>query len=201
MFGKKKEEVKEEPIQKETINFLRKKTIKELIKNKSKFVYFASIQDLRGSDIVGGNFDKNDEIFEIDWDFIVVDEAHEGTQTKLGKSVLEELIKSKNNIPPKILELSGTPFNILTDFNEDSIYTWDYIMEQEAKKDLELNHYGDSNPYEELPAMNIFTYHLEKYLTGFMDIEDKAFNFKEFFRTWTGDIKKDLKEKPAEAQI
>ena len=31
MFGKKKEEVKEEPIQKETINFLRKKTIKELI--------------------------------------------------------------------------------------------------------------------------------------------------------------------------
>ena len=31
MFGKKKEEVKEEPMQKETINFLRKKTIKELI--------------------------------------------------------------------------------------------------------------------------------------------------------------------------
>ena len=31
MFGKKKEEVKEEPIQKETINFLRKKNIKELI--------------------------------------------------------------------------------------------------------------------------------------------------------------------------
>ena len=31
MFGKKKEEVKEKPIQKETINFLRKKTIKELI--------------------------------------------------------------------------------------------------------------------------------------------------------------------------
>lgn len=177
------------------------KSIDELIRNKSKFVYFASIQDLRGSDIVGGNFDKNDEIFEIDWDFIVVDEAHEGTQTKLGKSVLEELIKSKTNIHPKILELSGTPFNILTDFNEDSIYTWDYIMEQEAKKDWELNHFGDSNPYEELPTMNIFTYHLEKYLTGFMDIEDKAFNFKEFFRTWTGDIKKDLKEKPDESQI
>ena len=31
MFGKKKEEVKEEPIQKETINFLRENTIKELI--------------------------------------------------------------------------------------------------------------------------------------------------------------------------
>lgn len=171
-------------------------SIKKLIKSKKPFVYFASIQDLRGSAIVGGKFDKNNEIFDIAWDFIVVDEAHEGTQTNLGKLVLEELINNKYKISPKVLELSGTPFNLLTDFEEASIYTWDYIMEQEAKQDWYLNHFGDSNPYEELPKMNIFTYHLEKYITGFMDVEDKAFNFKEFFRTWTGNVEKDGKQIP-----
>lgn len=171
-------------------------SIKKLIKSNKPFVYFASIQDLRGSAIVGGKFDKNNEIFDIAWDFIVVDEAHEGTQTSLGKSVLEELINNKYKKAPKVLELSGTPFNLLTDFEEASIYTWDYIMEQEAKQDWYLNHFGDSNPYEELPKMNIFTYHLEKYITGFMDVEDKAFNFKEFFRIWTGDIKRDGKHIP-----
>ncbi len=176
-------------------------SIKKLINSNKPFVYFASIQDLRGSSIVGGKFDKNNEIFDIAWDFIVVDEAHEGTQTSLGKNVLEELINNKYNKNPKVLELSGTPFNLLTDFEEASIYTWDYIMEQEAKQNWHLNHFGDSNPYEELPIMNIYTYHLEKYLTGFMDIEDKAFNFKEFFRTWTGDIKKDFKQLPCDVNI
>ena len=45
--------------------------------------------------------------------------------------------------------------------------------------------------------MNIFTYHLEKSLPVYVDVLDKAFNFKEFFRIWTGDINKDLKEIPS----
>ena len=36
------------------------------------FVYFASMQDLRGSQAVGGKFDKNDFIFLIEWDFVVI---------------------------------------------------------------------------------------------------------------------------------
>ena len=47
----------------------------------------------------------------------------------------------------------------------------DYTMEQKAKEEWDKKHFGDSNPYEELPKMNIFTYHLEKYITGFMDVE------------------------------
>ena len=176
-------------------------SIAKLIESKRPFVYFASIQDLRGSALVGGKFDKNNEIFNVNWDFIVVDEAHEGTQTSLGKAVLEELIKNTKVSSSKILELSGTPFNLLTDFDADSIYTWDYIMEQEAKNDWRINHFGDSNPYEELPKMNIYTYHLEKMITGFMDVEDKAFNFKEFFRVWTGDVQKDGKRVPNNANI
>ena len=178
------------------------KTINELISSNNSFVYFASMQDLRGSSEVGGNFDKNKEVFDLDWDFVVVDEAHEGTQTSLGKSVLEKVIKpEKTNHKTYVLELSGTPFNLLTDFESDSIYTWDYIMEQEAKMDWAKNHFGDSNPYEELPKMNIFTYHLEDTLKAYIDIEDKAFNFREFFRIWTGDIKKDFTKIPKGQKI
>lgn len=172
------------------------KIISDLIKNGNCFVYFASMQDLRGSDIVGGNFDKNNDIFKINWDFVVVDEAHEGTKTELGKNVLKEVIKEESDHKTYILELSGTPFNLLTDFEKESIYTWDYIMEQEAKENWFKNHFGDSNPYEELPRMNIFTYHLEKSLPAYVDVMDKAFNFREFFRIWTGDIRKDGKQIP-----
>lgn len=174
------------------------KTISDLLKHDNNFVYFASMQDLRGSDKVGGNFDKNDDVFKTDWDFVVVDEAHEGTKTELGKNVLQAVIKEdKNNVyKTYVLELSGTPFNLLTDFEQESIYTWDYIMEQEAKTTWDKYHFGDSNPYEELPRMNIFTYHLEKSLPVYIDVMDKAFNFREFFRLWTGDVKKDGKPIP-----
>ncbi|MDD4156226.1 MAG: Eco57I restriction-modification methylase domain-containing protein [Candidatus Cloacimonetes bacterium] len=49
--------------------------------------------------------------------------------------------------------------------------------------------------------MNIFTYHLEKSLPVYIDVEDKAFNFREFFRTWTGDIQKDFKRIPSSSKI
>lgn len=141
------------------------------------YVYFASMQDLRGSELVGGNFDKNDEVFATPWDLIIVDEAHEGTQTELGKAVMVELVKDNT----KVLRLSGTPFNLLDDFKENEIYTWDYVMEQRAKHEWDKTHFGDPNPYAALPAMNIYTYDLGRLLKEFVD-EDVAFNFREFFR-------------------
>ncbi len=141
------------------------------------YLYFASMQDLRGSELVGGNFDKNDEVFATPWDLIIVDEAHEGTRTELGEAVMAELVK-KNT---KVLRLSGTPFNLLDDFKEDEIYTWDYVMEQRAKLEWDKEHPGDPNPYAALPAMNIYTYDLGRLLRDFAD-EDLAFNFREFFR-------------------
>lgn len=141
------------------------------------YVYFASLQDLRGSELVGGKFDKNDEIFGVNWDLVIIDEAHEGTQTKLGKSVLKELEKDNT----KILQLSGTPFNLLDEHTGDAIYTWDYVMEQKAKRDWDILHKGDPNPYASLPHLNIFTFDLGKMLGKYQD-EELAFNFHEFFR-------------------
>ena len=84
----------------------------------------------------------------------------------------------------------------MEDYREDEIYTWDYVMEQKAKAEWDRNHFGDPNPYAGLPKLNIFTFDLGKALAGFDDIEDSAFNFTEFFRTWTGDPEKDHRAMP-----
>ena len=162
-------------------------------KNSSQhYVYFASMQDLRGAQLAGGKFDKNSAIFKAEYDMLIIDEAHEGTQTELGQNVIKLLTKANTHV----LNLSGTPFNLLEDYSEDEIYTWDYVMEQRAKAEWDLNHFGDPNPYAGLPRLNIFTFDLGKALAGFEDIEDSAFNFKEFFRTWTGDVERDHREMP-----
>jgi hypothetical protein len=150
---------------------------KQFKKNHCKYIYFASMQDLRGSSQVGGNFDKNNDIFSTDWDFVIVDEAHEGTQTELGSNVLSALKKPTT----KVLQLSGTPFNLFDNYKEEEIYTWDYVMEQRAKTEWDSVHFGDPNPYASLPKLNIYTYDLGKLLKKFID-EDVAFNFREFFR-------------------
>ncbi|MDY5122873.1 MAG: Eco57I restriction-modification methylase domain-containing protein [Treponema sp.] len=145
--------------------------------NDYHFIYFASIQDMRGSELVGGKFAKNEEIFNIDWDLIIIDEAHEGTQTELGKAVLSKCRKDNT----RILHLSGTPFNLMDDFKEDEIYTWDYVMEQRAKAEWDKIHQGDPNPYSVLPKLSIYTYNLGKLYPEYADA-DIAFNFREFFR-------------------
>lgn len=169
----------------------------QLIKQDKKFVYFASMQDLRGSDTVGGKYDKNNIVFKTDWDFVIVDEAHEGTKTALGEEVIKQIVKDNT----KFLALSGTPFNIIKEY-EDNIYTWDYVMEQSRKKEWDTLHFGDSNPYEELPELKIYTYDLGDILKNkYEEIEDKAFNFREFFRVWTGDIKHDRKPMPSDKNV
>ena len=150
----------------------------EALEKRKYFIYFASMQDLRGSEQVGGKFDKNNEIFKTDWDFIIVDEAHEGTKTELGQNVLKELIKENT----KVLQLSGTPFNLFDDYSEEEIFTWDYVMEQRAKQTWAVDNPYEPNPYASLPAINIYTYDLGTLMSEYVE-DEKAFNFREFFRT------------------
>lgn len=153
-------------------------SLKSWIDAGHKGIYFASIQDLRGSQSVGGSFDKNDEIFRIDWDLLIVDEAHEGTQTQLGEAVVNELKKPST----KLLQLSGTPFNLFDDDISKGVFTWDYIMEQRAKEEWKEELLGP-NPYAGLPRMNILTYDISDVDPRYSSYtEDKYFNFREFFR-------------------
>ncbi|MGN1273552.1 MAG: DEAD/DEAH box helicase, partial [Thermoguttaceae bacterium] len=159
-------------------------TLQKLIQSEEHFIYFASIQDLRGSEQVGGNFDKNTDVFRLDWDCVIIDESHEGTTTDLGAKVREALLSKKKGHVPKLLELSGTPFNRMPEFDAQETYTWDYVMEQRAKAEWDEKHEDDSNPYADLPEMQIYTYDLGDLIhsSEYIDLLDKAFNFAEFFR-------------------
>ena len=141
-------------------------------------VYFVSMQYLALAEIAGGkNKEKQKrDILEFPWDMVIVDEAHEGTQTDRGQNVLSLLAKPAT----KMLYLSGTPFNLYDDFDDKELYTWDYVMEQMAKENWDSSR--GPNPYLTLPRMNIFTYDLGQLVVG----KGAAFTFAEFFRTKSG---------------
>lgn len=146
-----------------------------------KYIYFASIQDIRGSKTVNkkSKFDKNNELFKEKWDLLIIDEAHEGIRTEQGKAVVAEFQKNKQM---KSLYLSGTPYNILKLFKEKEIYRWDYNMEQDAKERWSKEHPDEKNPYEGLARLNICTYNLGEVMTNYSHDENDYFNFTEFFR-------------------
>lgn len=153
---------------------------------RKRYIFFASMQYLRRSTLIGGDSDEQlkTDILNNDWDLVVIDEAHEGTRTNLGQRVIDRLAKPAT----KVLHLSGTPFNLYEDFTDEQIYTWDYIKEQTAKRDWCKTHSGEpaeNNPYRELPDMEIRTYNLGKLVEKSFD-DDATFQFKEFFRTYQG---------------
>lgn len=159
-------------------------SITELEHSNKPYVYFASIQDLGGSEAVGGKIsDKNRELFAVNWDLVIVDEAHEGTQTELTQNILDLVVKRHT----KELDLSGTPFNIISDYDEDHLFTWDYTMEQEAKSNWAKIHPGVKNPYAGLPKVSMFTFEMNKHFNDPRFVGEGlgkyTFNFKEFFRT------------------
>ena len=174
--------------------------LKNLTQDGVPFIYFASMQDLRGSKIAGGKFEKNKEVFAMDWDLIIYDEAHEGTQTEIGLNVQKLLEERKDGErPKKVLQLSGTPYNLISQYEDENVYSWDYVMEQRCKKEWDEKHPGDHNPYADLPELRICTFDLRNKMKTSYRYEDEsiAFNFREFFRTWTGDPERDFRPLPA----
>ena len=73
------------------------------------YVYFASMQDMRGAQLAGGKFDKNQAILKADYDLVIIDEAHEGTQTELGQNVIKLLTKEKTKSTPGTMSWSRRP--------------------------------------------------------------------------------------------
>lgn len=150
-----------------------------------KLIFFVSMQYLRLSRFVGGK-ERNEDplkkaIMQYDWDFVMVDEAHEGIEAAAGVRVMNKLKKEDT----RILSLSGTPFNLLDKYEEGEIYTWDYVMEQRAKQEWDDKHFGDPNPYAELPCMKILTFTLPKMIRDEAIKNNEVFKFHEFFRVWT----------------
>ena len=149
------------------------------------FIEFVSLQDLKGAIDFGGKYDKLAHVAELEWDVLIIDEAHEGVDT-FKTDVAFDHIKRKFT-----LHLSGTPFKAIANekFSEDAIFNWTYADEQKAKKDWDNSELP--NPYAELPRLNMFTYQMSDIVAGEikrgMDIDGEnveyAFDLNEFFAT------------------
>ena len=158
-------------------------SFESLMRYGGPYVYFASLQDLRGSEMVGGSAgDKNRELFNNLWDLVIIDEAHEGTQTELAQSVMHQVITEKHT---KLLELSGTAFNLIDQYDADQVFTWDYVMEQSAKANWPTIHGNAPNPYAGLPKVLMYTFEMHRQFDDerFLGEDKRAFNFKTFFMT------------------
>ncbi len=116
-------------------------------------IEFVSLQDLKGSIYFGGQFDKLREVADLEWDVLVIDEAHEGVDT-YKTDVAFDQIKRRYT-----LHLSGTPFKALANdkFPLKAIYNWTYADEQKAKHEWNESS-EEENPYANLPQLNLFTY-------------------------------------------
>lgn len=154
-------------------------------------VVFESLQGLKGSVYFGGEHDKLKWIEDLNWDLLIIDEAHEGVDTYKTDKAFDK-IKRKYT-----LHLTGTPFKALAKgkFAADQIYNWSYADEQQAKADWNEDAEGGSNPYAVMPRLNMFTYQLSEMMADTLkqgvdldngDKADPAFDLNEFFKTQNG---------------
>lgn len=164
----------------EYVNFLRQND-----DGPDRFIEFVSLQDLKGSIYFGGYYDKLAEVAKLDWDVLVIDEAHEGVDTFKTDVAFDHIHRKFT------LHLSGTPFKAIANekFPQNAIFNWTYADEQEAKRGWEQEE--NPNPYGELPQLNMFTYKmsdivLDKAQRGIELDGEKvqyAFDLNEFFAT------------------
>ncbi|WP_432480933.1 Eco57I restriction-modification methylase domain-containing protein [Moraxella sp. ZY200743] len=153
---------------------------------KKHMIAFISLQDLKGSMHFSpdGTLDKLKWVKELEWDLLVINEAHEGVDTLKTNVAFEQISRDFT------LHLSGTPFKALADgkFTQDEIYNWSYIDEQSAKLNWSNE---DSNPYKTLPTLNLFSYQMSAMISDKVnkgaDIKgqnlDFTFDLNEFFAT------------------
>lgn len=148
-------------------------------------IAFISLQDLKGAEFAGGVHKKLEWVAGLNWDLLIIDEAHEGIDTRKTDIAFSQLKRDFT------LHLSGTPFKALAkgDFSEEQIFNWSYVDEQEAAEKWDET--IGSNPYESLPTLNLFTYQMSKMVEaevseGITLEEEKnvdyAFDLNEFFR-------------------
>lgn len=144
---------------------------------------------MKGSIYFGGQYDKLGEVANMEWDILVIDEAHEGVDT-YKTDVAFDRIKRKFT-----LHLSGTPFKALANnkFADDAIYNWTYADEQKKKRDWDVSA-EEENPYSTLPQLNLYTYQMSEIIKDELqqgieidgETEEYAFDLNEFFAVTNG---------------
>lgn len=172
----------------------REKYTKLLTTDEYKCIEFVSLQDMKGSVYFGGQYNKLGEVANLNWDVLIIDEAHEGVDT-YKTDVAFEHIKRKFT-----LHLSGTPFKALANskFPDNAIYNWTYADEQKKKHGWDSSS-EEENPYATLPQLNLFTYQMSEIVRDELqqgieiqgETEEYAFDLNEFFATTNGKFNHD----------
>lgn len=172
------------------------------------FVLFLSLQNYLGKE---KNLDvkvKIQQLQDIDWDLVILDEYHFGAWNQKTQGTLKnkeekiedidsdyqnqlkqnkDIIKKFNIRTEKTICLSGTPFKALAkgEFNDESTFTYSYFDEQRNKyPNSENNDFSVVNPdYASFPDMKIFGYNMSKLfgnLTASVFSEDKLLTKRYF---------------------
>lgn len=152
-------------------------------------IEFVSLQDMKGAIAFGGKHDKLQEVADMHWDILIIDEAHEGVDTYKTDVAFNQVNRDFT------LHLSGTPFKALANdkFPESAIYNWTYADEQKRKRDFQSKD-GEANPYADLPQLNMFTYQMSEIVKDELnqgieingETEEYAFDLNTFFETNNG---------------
>ncbi|SCW41537.1 Superfamily II DNA or RNA helicase [Lachnospiraceae bacterium C10] len=156
---------------------------------------FISLQDLKGSIYFSDNSNATDKLKEvqvIEWDVLVIDEAHEGVDT-YKTDIAFDHIKRKFT-----LHLSGTPFKALANskFEDRAIFNWTYADEQKKKEEWDESK-QEENPYANLPKLNLYTYQMSEIVKDELkqgieiqgETAEYAFDLNEFFAVENGRFK------------
>lgn len=155
--------------------------------NYGNCIEFVSLQDMKGSKYFSTNgIDKLQEVANMNWDLLVIDEAHEGVDTYKTDIAFERINRKFT------LHLSGTPFKALANnkFDDHAIYNWTYADEQTAKRDWDIS-LEQENPYAALPRLSLYTYQMSEIIKDELqqgveingETEEYAFDLNEFFST------------------
>lgn len=180
------------------------------LSNPSPVVWFASFQDVLGTDDKGNPKVKNLDIYKVEWDAVVIDEYHFGAWREAARSLYlgdnesesdgdssEKTILDTPDLDEdfatnleetleisvkNFLYLSGTPFRALTqgEFLEDQVFNWTYSDEQRAKASWPKD---KPNPYAALPQMVLLAYEMPDALKEIALNKFSEFSLSEFFKT------------------
>jgi hypothetical protein len=173
-------------------------------------VWFASFQDVLGTDENGNPKAKNEGLYTTKWDAVIIDEYHFGAWRDAARSLylgdkesdsdgdstekavldtpdLDEdfatnLEESLQLEVGNFLYLSGTPFRALTqgEFLEDQVFNWTYSDEQREKSTWNK---PEPNPYLALPRMFLLAYEMPDALKEVALNNFSEFSLTEFFKT------------------
>lgn len=174
-------------------------------------VWFASFQDVLGTDLGGNTKKKNEDLYLVEWDAIVIDEYHFGAwrdaarglylSDSLDRDVLGDrserdeldtpdldedfvanLEQTLNLSVRNYLYLSGTPFRALTQGEFLEDQVFNWTYSDEQGAKATWDPGGD-NPYAGLPKMHLLVYEMPAKLKEVALNNQSEFSLTEFFRT------------------